>query len=120
MAKTRDELEQILAGEVIDYLAVAESVDPDVVARREVPMCVTLGRLLTRWLEDKDNLPYGFWIDDVAPGWYGIRTFPYGLGFYGFAIWGDDSRNQWAAPAAVEVQVAPEGRGAGKVSTRFR
>jgi len=37
MAKTKDQLEQILAGEVIDYLAAPESVDPGVVASREGP-----------------------------------------------------------------------------------
>jgi hypothetical protein len=109
MAKTKEELERILAGEVIDYLAVAESGDHEEVGTREGPMCVTLGRLFTRWLEDKDNLPWGFWVDDVTAGWHGIRTFPYGLEFYGYAIWGTDGRQQWAAPAAVHVQVAPEG-----------
>jgi hypothetical protein len=109
MAKTKDELERILAGEVIDYLAAHESVDPVVVARPDGPICSILGYLFTHLLEEKDNLPYGFWIDDVIPGWYGISTFPYGLEFYGYAIWGDDSGDQWAAPVAVNVQVAPEG-----------
>jgi hypothetical protein len=109
MVKTKDELERILTGEVIDYLAVAESSDPDALAKREGPMCSTLGRLFTRRLEDKDNPPWGFWVDDMIPGWYGLSTFPHGLEFYGYAIWGDHSRQQWAAPAAVKVQVTPEG-----------
>jgi hypothetical protein len=119
MAKTKNELERMLAGEVIDYLDASESGDRDEVAKREGPMSLTLGRLFMRWLEDKENLPCGFWIDEVRPGWYGIRSFPSGLEFYGYAIWGDDSRRQWAAPVSVKVQVAPEGGSLAKYRLDF-
>lgn len=109
MGMTKDELERELAGEIKDYLAIAKSGNREVVEKCERAMCETLEWLFTGWLQNEENLPRGFWIDGIFPSCYGITTFPLGLEFYGYALWGDHSRHEWVAPLNVNVQLAPGG-----------
>ena len=116
---TKDELVRRLAGEVREFLAVAESGNREVIENCESAMCQSLECLFEGWLQDKENLPRGFWLDGISPSCYGIKTLPDGLEFYGWAWWGDDSRTQWVAPLNVRAQLAPGGASLAKYRLDF-
>ena len=109
MALTTDEIERKLAADITEYLAVAESEDHSLRTKRSAPVLQGLGWLLERHLEGQEGFPFGIGIDLVDPGWFGIRTFPFGLEFYGYAMWSTEGRREWVDPFSVRVQVAPAG-----------
>jgi hypothetical protein len=109
MAITADEVERKLAADIMEYLAVAESEDHTLRTMRSGPVLQDLGWLLEDHLEGQEGYPFGIGIDRVDPGWFGIRTFPLGLEFYGYAMWYRDGKRMCVDPFAVRVQVAPAG-----------